>query len=125
MKPFRLTAVALSLLVSVLATAAVYGFNPIAAKGLLGGGMAGTLAFWIVARRVEKLASQGTNSIESAIHVWTFLRMGLFAITLWWAYTLDRDTLHGVIAAACGLFINIAVLAFLGVTGLDQKLEKK
>jgi hypothetical protein len=43
---------------------------------------------------------------------------------LWWSFNLDRDSYHGLIAAAIGLFIVRIVLVVLGITGLDLKKQE-
>ena len=122
---FRLLTVRLSLLATAVAAACVFPFHAVASKALLGGGIGGVLAFWIVAFRTEKLASRGGNALKSGVVRLTLLRVALYAVVLGWAYTLDRDSIWGIVAAASGLFIVRFVVVILGLTGLDLRAEER
>lgn len=93
-----------------------------AAKGLVLGGAAGTLTFWMLARRFEVLAAARPEALQGASFRWGFARMAVYAVALGVAFPLDPDH-HAFIAAALGLFIVRIVAVFLGVTGLDQPPE--
>ncbi len=123
LRTFRLLAVRLALIVTAVLAGVLWPFSPIAAKGLLGGGIAGVLAFWVLALRFEKVApGQGVHVQYTPLR-WAVLRLALFAIVLFWAYTLDRETFHGFGGAAAGLFVMQVVMALLGLTGWDLKKE--
>ena len=121
LRSFRLLAVRLSLLLTAVAAgiAAIFGWP--AVQGVLMGGIAGTLAFWLTARQVEKLATGGKSKVYSVPLGWRFLEMLIYILVLARAYTLDREALSGFLGAVAGLFIIRAVIVLLGVTGLDLK----
>lgn len=121
----RRMAVAVALAALFAAALIAVFFSRIVAQGLLLGGIAGVLAFWIQSLRVEKLARATPDKVEFAIVKWTFFRMFLYAVTLWRAYLLDRESMHGLLAAVAGLFFIQFALIFLAFTGLDLKLGKK
>ena len=108
----------------VLSAAAGY-FGYAAAMGVLMGGLAGALAFWILAWRVSKVATEGLAKVSSTAFRWMLFRMALYALVLYRAHVLDPDSHTGLLGAALGLLIVHAVMAILGVTGLDLKQEEK
>lgn len=125
LKRFRLMAVRLSILLSVIIAAILYfALDPIIAQGTLIGGLAGTLAFWIMAIRVQKLASNPSGQVNLTSLRWSAFRYGIYAIALGRAYYLDTETYHAFIAAAVGLLIIHVVLVFLAFTGLDMRGKK-
>lgn len=99
--------------------ALAWAWSPPVAQGLLLGGGAGTVTFWMLARRFELLATTRPGALQSATFRWGFARMVIYAAALGAAFPLDPDH-HAFIAAALGLFIVRVVAVFLGVTGLDQ-----
>jgi hypothetical protein len=113
-----LGALALTLGLAVLA----YPWSPPVAKGLVLGGTAGIVTFWMLARRFELLATTRPDALQSATFRWGIARMAVYAVALGVAFPLDPDH-HAFIAAALGLFIVRVVAVFLGVTGLDQPPE--
>jgi len=117
-------AVRLAILITAL-TAAVLSktVGREVAIGLLGGGIAGALAFWVTALKCERVASEGPNAVRSTALRWNVFSLGLYLVVLTWAFTLDRDTLHGFFGAAAGLFVIRGVSLLLGLTGWDQKRE--
>jgi len=119
----RLMAVRLSLMLVMAAAAVAFVFDRVVAHGLLLGGVAGVLAFWIVAVRLEKLASQSGNRVYTFSAWLSAVQLALYALALGRAYWLDRETLRGFVAAAVGLFIIRVVVVLLGLTGLDLKRE--
>ena len=121
---FRLLTVRLSLMATGLVALGVYSAGPDLAKAVLAGGIGGTLAFWIVAYRTEKLANAGENPAESLNYRWTFARLLLYAGVLVWAYRLEPERPWSMLAATGGLFIVRLVAVVLGLTGLDLKREE-
>jgi hypothetical protein len=117
-------AVRLGLLLTAVAAFCGYAWDPALGKGLLGGGIAGVLAFWILARHTEKLAKLPREKIHSLTYSWTAVRLLFYGIVLAWGYRLDPDSLHGLLGATAGLFLIRGVVVFLGVTGLDLKTEE-
>ena len=123
---FRLLVVRFSLLlVTITALLCYFLFGVVVAKGVLGGGIAATLAFWIMARSAQKFASSAPGQIKSSVYRGTFFRMLLYGVTLAWAYTLDKETLRGLMGAVGSLFLPRLVVIFFGMTGLDLRDEKK
>jgi hypothetical protein len=118
-------AVRLGLLLTMVLAIGGYALEPALGKGLLGGGIAGVLAFWILARRTEKLATLPREKIHSVTYAWTAGRLVFYGIVLVWAYRLDPDSLRGVLGATVGLFIIQGVVLLLGLTGLDLKTEER
>lgn len=115
-------AVRLSLLLSLIIAAILYfAVDPISAQGLLIGGIAGTLAFWILSIRVQKFASNPSAKVKLTTLRWSALRYCVYGVALARAYYLDTETYHAFIAAALGLLIIHVVLVFLAFTGLDMR----
>lgn len=122
---FRLIAVRLSLLITILCAAVLYVFfGRIVAHGLLLGGIAGTLLFWITAVRTEKLAKTSSKRLKWNTSGLMIFKYMVFSVTLWQSYNLDKETMRGFIASAAGIFIINLVLLILGLTGLDLRKEK-
>ena len=119
LKRFRLMTVRVTLLLTLVAAVVAWRFNPVVAKGLLAGSIAATLVFWIIALRTEKLALAHRDPVKSCGLWWVIFRMGVFGVTLGWAYHLDTYAYSGLISAAIGLFVVRFVAAFFGLTGLD------
>jgi len=120
---FRLLAIRFTLLLTFLAAGIAYPFNPILAKGLLIGGVSGAIAFWLNVRNAEKLAFMPRAKVNSSVYRSTLIRMVLYALGFYWAFTLDRETMHGLLGALAGMFAIQIVLIFLGLTGFDLKEE--
>ena len=96
-----------------------------ASIGLLLGGLAGTLVFWVTAQKMEKLATKNSNAVYSVPMTWRVAGMAVYALVLVRAYTLDREGLSGLIAAAVGLFLIRIAMVALGLTGLDLPREEE
>jgi hypothetical protein len=114
-------AVRLALLATAAGSAGLFFLDRAAAQGLVMGGIAGVLTFWIEARRVEKVAIGGGGQVKFAPLAWTALRFALFGAVLIRAYFLDRDRMLGLLGAIAGIFVIRFVTVFLGITGLDLK----
>lgn len=117
---FRLFAVRIALALTLLGALACHAlFGRPASIGMLLGGLAGVLVFWVTARRMEKVARQGADMILSVPVTWRILGLLVYLLVLVRAYTLDKEGLSGLIAAAVGLFMIRIAAMVLGVTGLD------
>lgn len=102
-------------LASTLAIAATtWVYNAEAAYGVLGGGVAGACGFWYMANRAARLASIPKNRIAYHVYRWTFVRMGFYAAVLAWAYSIDREECHALVAAVFGLLIVRVVMVVVG-----------
>jgi len=116
---FRVLAVRGGVLATLALGALVWGvFGIDAAHGVLLGGIAGTLGFWIMARRLEKFATVRPEKVQSAALTGTFLRLLLYGIVLYRAYTLDPETMRGLIGAVAGILVIRFVAVFMGVFGV-------
>lgn len=116
---FRLFAVRTALMLTVVAALIAYRFDPVASKGLLLGGLAGILSFWVMATRLEKLASIPQRKVKFAALRWTALCLLLYGVVMYKAFTLDSERFHGLMGAVLGIFIIRFVQIFLGFTGID------
>jgi hypothetical protein len=124
LKRFRLMAVRLSLALSVVAAGITFFVaDRVIAQGLLMGGLAGTLAFWLLSFRVEKLATAPPGQLKLISLRWSAFRYAIYGVALYRAYVLDTETYHAFIAAAVGLLIIHVVLVFLALTGMDMQGE--
>ena len=124
LKRFRIITVQLTLLLTAAAAAICYAFvNFPAAIGLLMGGIASALSFWVLAVRLDKVAALGAAKVKWTTYKWTVARLMLYTAVFAKAYTLDRETLTGFLGAVGGVLIAQIALVFLGFTGLDQKKE--
>jgi len=124
LKHFRLLIVRLSIALTLATGAAAYFLiSDAAGIGLLLGGLGATLAFWIMATRVEKLATIPKEKIQSSAFRWTFVRLLIYGLVLYRAYLLDSEHLHGLLAALGGLFLHRAVLIGVALTGADLRQE--
>lgn len=106
-------------MLTLLFAVAAYFINPIAAKGLVLGAIGGILGFWIIAVRIEKLATIDPDKVRFSALTWSTFRFALYAIVLVRAHFLDRETHHGLLGALIGVFIIRIVLMYMGLTGVD------
>lgn len=124
LKEFRLTVTRFTLLLAVAGATASWPMSPVAAKGILMGGLAGTIGFWITARNVGVLATPGAEKIELYAFKWTLVRLAFYALAVYKGYTLDPERYHGLIAAVIGIFLVQAVMiayAFLRLGGNEKE----
>ena len=121
LRRMRMMAVRSALALTVAAGGVAFLFDKRVALGLLMGGVAGVVAFWIVAVWAEKVAMASKRGVYFHAVRWSLIRLIIYAVTLWRAYVIDRETMRGLFAAAAGLFIIRLVVIFLGLTGLDLK----
>ena len=123
---FRVLSVRIALALTLLAAVAIYPlFGRSASVGLLMGGLAGVLVFWITARQVEKFAIQSNNAVYSLPVKWRLIGLVVYVAVLLRGYTLDREGFTGLFAAAAGLLIIRLTLVILGVFGLDLPKEEE
>jgi len=122
---FRSLAVRGGLLLSAAAGAVGYVISPELGQGLLGGGITGVLAFWLLARQTERLAGAPREKAHAAAYAWTALRLMLYGAVLAGAYRLDPESLHGLLGATLGLFIIQGVVLALSLTWPGLKTRGK
>jgi hypothetical protein len=120
MKAFRFLIVKASLLLTIVAAGLAFPWDSIAAKGVLLGGVASTLGFWIAARNLQ-LANAPENALKFRSRGWFAIRMLLYLAVLFKGYSLDVAHLHGFFGAAGGLFAVRLVVTVIGLTGWDLK----
>ena len=119
---FRVTAVRLSMFFIMVMTAiAFFAFNTIVAQGVLLGGIAGVLGFWIIAIRLEKVLRENPSKVQFASLTWSFYRYALYGVVLYKAFKLDIETYHGLLGALAGIFVIRFVLMYLAISGRDQQ----
>lgn len=121
---FRLSVVRWSLVVTGIATGIAWYLDPAAGQGLLIGGLAAVVGFWIFARQMEKLARLEKSNVHSHVLRWSGVRLALYGAAIYKGYTLDPDTMYGLLGAVIGIFIIRFVTVFFGVTGLDLSKEE-
>jgi hypothetical protein len=92
-----------------------------ATQGVLLGGIAGILGFWIMASRLEKLAIMNPQKVQFAALTLTSVRFLLYGAVFYKAFTLDQDSYHGLLGALVGFLAVRYTLVFVGVTGKDLK----
>jgi hypothetical protein len=124
LKRFRLLAVRLTLVITIVVAGLTWFFDSIAAQGILLGGFAGVLGFWIIATRLEKVARINPEKVHFAALTWSMYRFALYGIVLYKAFSLDPDTYHGILGGVIGIMMIRFVLVIVGVTGLDKRLWK-
>ena len=126
LKRFRLLAVRMALLLTFISAVISYALlGKIVAHGLLLGGIAGIVAFWITAVRIEKLAKMHPKKLKWNTATLTIFRCAIYVVTLWQAYTLDKVNMRGFIASVAGIFIIRLVILIIGLTGIDLRKEKE
>ena len=116
---FRLMAVRIALVLTVLVAAVAFAFDRVVGQGVLLGGIGGCLGFWIMAVRLEKVVFRVQEKVKFFALTWTFYRFALYAAVFYKAYTLDKESMHGLLGALLGILIIHFVLVFLGLTGAD------
>ena len=123
---FRVFAVRISLALTLIAAIALYPlFGRTASIGMLLGGIAGAVVFWITARQVEKLAIQIENGVYSVPVKWRIAGLAVYAAVLIRGYTMDKEHFVGLFAVAAGLFMIRLAVVILGITGLDLPKEEE
>jgi hypothetical protein len=85
--------------------------------GVVMGGAAGTAAFWMLARRVERFAAMDATQIQASAMQGMFARMALYGATLTAAYLVNPETKAPLVAAALGLLIPRVVLYATALRG--------
>lgn len=120
LKRFRIAVVRYTLLLTAACTAGAWPFSEVVAKGILMGGIAGAIGFWITAFVVRKLATPTADGLTYTAFKWTFVRLFFYALAIYKAYTLDRERYYGLIAAVLGIFLVQLVMITVAFIGADQ-----
>ncbi|HNR32543.1 MAG TPA: ATP synthase subunit I [Candidatus Hydrogenedentes bacterium] len=111
-----------TLAVSVAGTA---WFDTAAVAGLLLGGAAGLVGFWLLATRVERLRGRMPQHPERFWAVWTAARFGLYAAALLASWFIDPARLYALIAAAAGLLLMQPVQMAAAFLSLNRDIVKQ
>ena len=121
---FRSWVVRLALAFTAASAGVAYPWNAVLAKGLLLGGIASILGFWLVTRNAE-VANPPEDGVKSRPRKWLSIRaaarMAVYALALIVARNLDPLHLYGFFGAAAGLMVVRVAVAVVGVTGWDLK----
>ena len=113
----RITAVRMSMFFIMVIAAVAFMYDRIAAQGVLLGGIAGVLGFWVIAIRLEKVARTNPSKVQYASLTWSFYRYLLYGVVLYRAFKLDVETYHGLLGALVGIFVIHYVLIYIGIRG--------
>lgn len=116
---FRVAVARYTLLLSLACAAGAWPLDPNISKGVLLGGFAGTLGFWITARNLGVLTTPGAEGLEAYAVKWSLVRLLCYGAAISVAYSFDRERYHGLIAAVFGILLVQIVMvgrAFLGPT---------
>ena len=124
LRKFRGTVIRFSPILTGIAALVAFPYSPIVTQGLLLGGIAGVIGFWMMDGSLVKLATTPGSKVQFAVLAWSLYRFGFYGAVLFKAYTLDRETYHGMLAAVAGILIVRFVLMFLGFTGIDLGAPK-
>ena len=114
---FRTRILRLSLLLTGVTSLAALAWNADVALGVVMGGSAGTAAFWMLARRVERFAAMDATQIQASAMQGMFARMALYGATLTAAYLVNPETKAPLFAAALALLIPRVVLYAMALRG--------
>jgi len=100
-------------------------FDTVAAVGLVLGGLAGLLGFWLLASRVERLRGRVPARPGRFWFVWTTVRLGLYAAVLLGGWRLDPERLYALMAAAIGLVLMQPVQVAAALLSLERGVVKQ
>jgi hypothetical protein len=125
LKTFRIVAVRIALMITMLAAALAFAFGRVPALALAMGGIAGTLVFWVQAVKLEKLAQRQGARVYSVPVPWRMLEVVVYVLVLGRAWFMAPGSLRGIVPAAAGIFIIRGVVMMLGLTGFDLKQQEK
>jgi hypothetical protein len=104
-----------TLLVTLAAAALAWQWNASVAKGIVVGGVAGALGFWMMARSASTLTSIPKEDIPLRVYRWTFGRIVIYGLALYLAYSIGPVGNHALFGAAGGLFVARVVMLVAGI----------
>lgn len=119
----RLTRISLVLLGLSALVAMAWDVN--LALGVMLGGAAGLLAFWLLSRRVQQFTELSGTEIQVAAMRGTIVRLGVYAAALLAAYRLDPTGRMPLLAAIYGLMVPRVVMYGLAFTSLRRPAGEK
>jgi hypothetical protein len=114
---FRVAVARYTLLLAFVCAAAAWPFDPNASKGVLLGGFAGVVGFWITARNMSVLTTPGAEKLELYAFKWALVRLACYGAAISLAWTFDRASYRGLIGAVLGILLVQVVMigrAFVG-----------
>jgi hypothetical protein len=114
---FRVAVARYTLLLASVCAAAAWPFDPNVSKGVLLGGFAGTIGFWITARNMGVLTTPGAEKLELYAFKWALVRLGCYGAAISLAFTFDREDYHGLIGAVAGIFLVQIVMVGRALRG--------
>ena len=118
---FRKWIVRVCIITTLFFAGCAFLINVNMAQGVLLGGFASTLGFWYTARSFESLDITATTKVKYRIMLSALLRMAMYGIVLYKAYTLDAVHLFGFWGAVAGLFVIRFGITIAGFTNWDQE----
>ncbi len=116
MRSFRRIAIRYALAITAMGAVGAWFVSAVALRGFLLGSLAGIAGFWIMAARLEKIALTRPDEMHIFALTWSMWRFAIYGVALAAAYFLDRDSMHGLVAAAVGIMVIRFVLIYLGIT---------
>jgi hypothetical protein len=120
LRRFRIFTVRITLITIVVLAALALLISRNATQGVLLGGIAGILGFWIMAVRLEKLVVTNPQKVQFAALTMSTVRFLMYGAVLYKSFLLDEETYHGLLGALVGLMTIRFVLVFVGITAKDQ-----
>lgn len=117
---FRVAVARYTLLLAFVGAAATWPYDPNASKGLLLGGFAGVIGFWITARNLGTLTTPGAEKLELYAFKWALVRLACYGAAISLAFTFDRERYHGLIGAVAGIFLVQIVMVGRALLGRKQ-----
>jgi len=118
LKRFRRWVVGIALGMTTLCVACSFFVDRTLAYGLLMGGLAGTLGFWLAVRQAGQMAMPGGRL---RLGPWFALRLLIYGLVLYQGYQLDPVHWYGFAGAAFGLLIARVAVSIVAITGWDLK----
>ena len=115
---FRILALRISLGAVAVTGATLSFLDTRIAKGLVLGGLASTLAFWLSARNAERTLVS-LDKAKPTVRKWMVVRLAFYALALRTGYQLDPGGLRGFWGAAAGLLMGHLVVRLVGYMGWD------
>ena len=112
---FRVAVARYTLLLAFAGAAAAWPVDPNISKGLLLGGFAGVVGFWITARNMSVLTTPGAEKLELYAFKWALVRLSCYGAAISLAWTFDRATYHGLIATVLGILLVQVVMIGYGL----------
>lgn len=91
-----------------------------AAAGLSVGGAANVIV-QLGRIRALRLAGDSVNGVKWSLYVWGFIRWAVYAAVFYIGYKLGGGRAAGVVGAAAGLVIPLAVIVYTGAAEVEAE----